>query len=1269
MLKFNLAGSVQEELEKIALDKGWIKMAEEPVDSGGSSPSGYSADAQKAKIQSLDVSGLQTMLNKFMQEYSKKSGLNYPFKLDANGIWDSETAEVWNMVSKILGNKLQQSGPESTPSSGQINGAIGLMIKTLKGEGVDLAGGAKAAPSIGKATEQSKEWASNVPAPHSMTDATKGLYQTAPKAVMPKALSREERIRDFMNTHPSFTQEQAEAEINRIDYNKRQGSNKSNLSKRADLDLMGDMVDKIENDASRYNPLLGGNKKPTTPSKPPAVNPGPFVGPQQSYWDPNPNPGSQSWNPKVPAVPTAAPASPVAPTATKTQSAVHAKDPLVMKVQEKLQANKYNVGPSGADGRWGQKTQKAWDLLLQNAKKLGYNVISVEGKRPSKQELQYFYANGVPGYKPEAPAAPAAAKPQRELDRDWDSLQADDPEFSQNADPGKKNEEAMMLAAKGMPAHKALENVASKTINELISLASELEEIGEVKAAIAVDNQINFYKQAMDKLYDVTGETGEKFIGDSHKDHVCIAPAKEEGGKVENVVEQQKKDLEVATKEPTGKYAKTIMELIATASQLEEAGEIEAAERVDRAIYELQGKLPFANKKLGVEATSFHLMKKNASLENDLGLLINKFKLFKTRIDSYVGFFSDNIEGESLNSQFDEAISTLESCKGLKEDQIFGKLSGVYNGFYEMSQGGSYYDGWRYGLNIVKTILAPATLGISVAFNFFVEYDRFEAALGMEDARKFGNFMNEQFKPILDKYAKKAGGKIEENDPNIQRKRNDLKGTLKRVINIIDDAKNNNILSKLVNPDIISRVRSYLVQEISKADSLNSIRQIDVENSTLWNIRNILAKNGLDLSAEFKNAQAESLPKQNASLNLRHAAEQGNTSELEKAFLQLLDGASVDKNKPQAAPGKAKETGGGGTQRGVPFNRNLHKDTVLGVQNNINRIFKRKEGEDTYLKADKMYGPITHTSLVWLLRGSNVQLGDSYANVSQDQLQTALAVIAKMPNNSIDPPPVDSAKKGDMTPTSPAGPAAAPAQIATQPGQAPATPMAPVAPGQGEKSPTEQAKFDATLKNIDRIYAKLKALWDNGILLSSSAFSGYFTGVDSYPSEQLALLLNELNFAQNNLIMLEDSGGLKGRIIGQRGLEWHTQITYEFKQFAIALNKLKSRIPIGNTSRLIPEEDRAGTQPAGGASKAEAQKINPATPEQTKSSVKKTIQEAERLMNLYPDTRDKSYLGKIEKDIQDLKVRLDEGNLDINRYKELKNKYDNFLAYINAHGY
>ncbi len=97
---------------------------------------------------------------------------------------------------------------------------------------------------------------------------------------------------------------------------------------------------------------------------------------------------------------------------------------------------------------------------------------------------------------------------------------------------------------------------AQEMINRLVKLANDLEKSGSIEAAEKIDQQIALYKMALDKLYDISGETGEDLVNSAHKGGgVVIAPSKEEGGKVETLVETQEKMLKSVNTKPTGKYA------------------------------------------------------------------------------------------------------------------------------------------------------------------------------------------------------------------------------------------------------------------------------------------------------------------------------------------------------------------------------------------------------------------------------------------------------------------------------------------------------------------------------------------------------------------------------------------------------------------------------------------------------------------------------------------------------------------------------------------
>lgn len=100
------------------------------------------------------------------------------------------------------------------------------------------------------------------------------------------------------------------------------------------------------------------------------------------------------------------------------------------------------------------------------------------------------------------------------------------------------------------------------------------------------------------KDYGVTKETGKDLIEKAHPDDAVMAESMGDGGLVENVVQQQEKDIEVATQMPSGslhgKHAELVRSLVKLANALEDAGREEAAARVDRTIERIAAAFPIA---------------------------------------------------------------------------------------------------------------------------------------------------------------------------------------------------------------------------------------------------------------------------------------------------------------------------------------------------------------------------------------------------------------------------------------------------------------------------------------------------------------------------------------------------------------------------------------------------------------------------------------------------------------------------------------------------
>lgn len=102
--------------------------------------------------------------------------------------------------------------------------------------------------------------------------------------------------------------------------------------------------------------------------------------------------------------------------------------------------------------------------------------------------------------------------------------------------------------------------------------------------------------------YDIFKEEGKDLIEKAHpKKAVEIAEAMGAGGVIENQIEQQEKDIEIATKMPTGAligvHAELVKELTNRANELEEKGKVKEALRIDETIRRIAC-LPFDNGRL-----------------------------------------------------------------------------------------------------------------------------------------------------------------------------------------------------------------------------------------------------------------------------------------------------------------------------------------------------------------------------------------------------------------------------------------------------------------------------------------------------------------------------------------------------------------------------------------------------------------------------------------------------------------------------------------------
>ena len=105
------------------------------------------------------------------------------------------------------------------------------------------------------------------------------------------------------------------------------------------------------------------------------------------------------------------------------------------------------------------------------------------------------------------------------------------------------------------------------------------------------------------KEYGVTKETGEDLINDAHGKSPTMADAMGKGGLVENIIEQQEKDIEVATRMPKGTlpgvHAAVVSELVRLADKLDGMGKHKEAMRVDETIRRLADRPFDLEKKAG----------------------------------------------------------------------------------------------------------------------------------------------------------------------------------------------------------------------------------------------------------------------------------------------------------------------------------------------------------------------------------------------------------------------------------------------------------------------------------------------------------------------------------------------------------------------------------------------------------------------------------------------------------------------------------------------
>lgn len=95
-------------------------------------------------------------------------------------------------------------------------------------------------------------------------------------------------------------------------------------------------------------------------------------------------------------------------------------------------------------------------------------------------------------------------------------------------------------------------------------------------------------KSSENKLYDVTDETGAELVQRSHPEAVYVAESRGKGGLVENVVEQQNHNIEIALNVPSGnfkgRYAKLLNSLVKISEETNKVKRFDISETLNETI-------------------------------------------------------------------------------------------------------------------------------------------------------------------------------------------------------------------------------------------------------------------------------------------------------------------------------------------------------------------------------------------------------------------------------------------------------------------------------------------------------------------------------------------------------------------------------------------------------------------------------------------------------------------------------------------------------------
>ena len=226
----------------------------------------------------------------------------------------------------------------------------------------------------------------------------------------------------------------------------------------------------------------------------------------------------------------------------------------------------------------------------------------------------------------------------------------------------------------------AFEKIAAESNLITPDLTPAQEHIENRKKDVATGD--DYTRNPKTEEYGVTEGEGKDMVEKAHEEDAQVASAMGKGGLVENLVQQQEKDVEIALKMPDGTlhgvHASVVSDLVKLANSLDESGNEDAAKRVDAAIKEIRN-LPFVDGHLRKEAWAFLPWLGAAAVSGLKALFtlkgaaaatatIGGLKMFGARMFSQVNNLPTDVNDmyETLKDNADNSPSAAKAAKILE---------------------------------------------------------------------------------------------------------------------------------------------------------------------------------------------------------------------------------------------------------------------------------------------------------------------------------------------------------------------------------------------------------------------------------------------------------------------------------------------------------------------------------------------------------------------------------------------------------------------------